>query len=63
MRKLGVPYKEGFEEEVHQNMAAQAEGIAQNLSKEGIEIASDREIIALNSLSPKTRHRHPPGTA
>ena len=47
MRKLGVPYKEGFEEEVHQNMAAQAEGIAQNLSKEGIEIASDREIIAL----------------
>ncbi len=47
MRKLGVPYPEGYEAKANDDLKAQAEGIVQNLKKEKIEISSDKEIIAL----------------
>lgn len=47
MRKLGVPYEEGYEARANDDLKAQAEGIVENLKKEKIEISSDKEIIAL----------------
>ncbi|MFT3904045.1 MAG: cytochrome-c oxidase, cbb3-type subunit I [Niabella sp.] len=47
MRKLGVPYEEGYEAIANDDLKVQAEHIAQGLKKEKIEIGSDKEIIAL----------------
>ena len=47
LRKVGVPYAEGFEEEALADLTAQAEQIASNLKSGGIEAEPDREIIAL----------------
>ena len=47
MRKMGVPYPEGYEATANDDLMKQAEGIASNLKKDKIEIKSDREIIAL----------------
>lgn len=47
MQKLGVPYPEGFAEEANKNLLQQAEKIAKSLNKDGIEVKSDREIVAL----------------
>jgi cytochrome c oxidase cbb3-type subunit I/II len=49
LRKLGTPYPEGYEDTIAEEMAAQAQGIAENLKKEGIEQegVESKEIVAL----------------
>jgi cytochrome c oxidase cbb3-type subunit I/II len=47
MRKLGVPYEAGYEDQALDDLRAQAEEIAEALKQGGIEVASDAEIIAL----------------
>jgi len=47
MRKLGVPYPEGYEAEAVEDLQKQAEEIANTLKGNGIEVKSEKEIIAL----------------
>ncbi len=47
LRRLGVPYEEGFEARASHELQAQAEGIAEGLRAAKIEVAADREIIAI----------------
>ncbi len=47
MRQLGVPYKEGYEQNANRDLKIQAQVITDNLSRDKIKIMSDREIIAL----------------
>jgi cytochrome c oxidase cbb3-type subunit I/II len=47
LRKIGVPYSDGFEESANQELDRQANDIAANLKADGIETRSDAEIIAL----------------
>ncbi|HET8860819.1 cytochrome-c oxidase, cbb3-type subunit I [Marivirga sp.] len=47
MRKLGVPYEEGFEENVEANALAQAKGIVKSLEADGIETVPEAKIVAL----------------
>jgi cytochrome c oxidase cbb3-type subunit I/II len=47
MRKLGVPYPNGFESMANDSLMRQAEGIAKDLQKNGIAAQPDKEIIAL----------------
>ena len=47
LRKLGVPYEEGYESIANDELDAQASGIAENLKADGIEVMPETEIIAL----------------
>lgn len=47
MRTLGVPYEEGFENQALEVLEAQENRITDNLSKDGIEIGANTEIVAL----------------
>jgi len=47
MRKLGVPYANGYENQANSDLAMQANGIRINLKMEGIEVPANREVIAL----------------
>ncbi len=47
MRKIGVPYPEGYELKVLEDVKKQADGIAASLAKDNIRTASDKEIIAM----------------
>lgn len=47
MRKLGVPYPEGYEATAVKDLKQQATEITERLKKEKITISSDRQIIAL----------------
>ncbi len=47
MRSLGVPYEEGYEEQALADLEAQATAIATGLAENNIEVAPDREIVAL----------------
>jgi cytochrome c oxidase cbb3-type subunit I/II len=47
MQTLGVPYPEGFDRIANIHLMNQADSIAANLKKDGIETLSDREIIAV----------------
>jgi cytochrome c oxidase cbb3-type subunit I/II len=47
LRRLGVPYPEGYERLAEADLRAQAEKIAQGLASGGFETRADREIIAL----------------
>jgi len=47
MKRLGVPYPEGYEEIAANDMEKQANEIAANLKKDGIQTLADREIVAL----------------
>jgi cytochrome c oxidase cbb3-type subunit I/II len=47
MQTLGVPYPKGYDKIANSDVAKQANGIRNNLAKENIRIASDKEIIAL----------------
>ncbi len=49
MRKMGVPYPEGYESIAPSDLKAQATAIADGLKKDKIEVKSDKEIIALIS--------------
>lgn len=47
MQSLGVPYDEGYDQKAIADLKMQAEGISQGLKASGIEVSSDKEIIAL----------------
>ena len=47
LRKVGVPYPEGYEHQAVADMQAQAEQIVGNLQVGSIETSADKEIIAL----------------
>jgi cytochrome c oxidase cbb3-type subunit I/II len=47
MKRLGVPYPEGYENKAAADMQKQAEEITASLKKDGIETLADREIVAL----------------
>jgi cytochrome c oxidase cbb3-type subunit I/II len=47
LRKIGVPYAEGFEEVANDELDKQANEIASNLKTDGIDTRSDAEIVAL----------------
>ncbi len=47
LRKIGVPYAEGYEETANEDLQKQAKNISENLSMEGIEVAPEAEIVAL----------------
>jgi cytochrome c oxidase cbb3-type subunit I/II len=47
MRKLGVPYPDGYEDQANKDLADQANSIRQSLRMDKIKSASDKEIIAL----------------
>lgn len=47
LRKIGVPYAEGYEETANEDLQKQADEIAVGLKADGIETMSDAEIIAV----------------
>jgi cytochrome c oxidase cbb3-type subunit I/II len=47
MRKLGVPYPEGYENQAVEDLKKQAKEIAEDLKKNNINTSPDKEIIAL----------------
>ena len=47
LRRLGVPYPDGYERRAEGDLKAQAEGIAGGLTRGGQAVTSDKEIIAL----------------
>lgn len=47
LRTIGVPYKEGYENNANEDLDKQAQRIADDLNMEGIEVQADAEIIAL----------------
>ena len=47
LRRLGVPYPEGFEREAREALEEQAERIAGGLTQAGLAVEPDREIVAL----------------
>ena len=47
MRTLGVPYETGYEERAAADLAQQAAGIVSRLGESGMEVAADREVVAL----------------
>ena len=47
MRTLGVPYPEGYEDKAEADLISQAESIATDLKVSGIDIAADKEMIAI----------------
>jgi cytochrome c oxidase cbb3-type subunit I/II len=47
MRKLGVPYEEGYEEQALNDLQAQARSVQASLKDDGLEISENMEIIAL----------------
>lgn len=49
LRTIGVPYANGYENEANADLEKQADGIAAALKADGIDVASDAEIIALIS--------------
>jgi cytochrome c oxidase cbb3-type subunit I/II len=47
LRKIGVPYEQGFEDRSIDDLTRQAEEIASDLQKNGAGVSGDKEIIAL----------------
>lgn len=47
LRKIGVPYPEGYEDKANEDLQMQAKTMSENLSMEGIEVAPETEIVAL----------------
>ncbi|MBS1487214.1 MAG: cytochrome-c oxidase, cbb3-type subunit I [Bacteroidetes bacterium] len=47
LRKIGVPYEEGYEATANEDLHKQADDIARSLKADGIETPSDAEIIAV----------------
>jgi cytochrome c oxidase cbb3-type subunit I/II len=49
LRKIGVPYAEGYEETANEDLQKQADEIVSSLKADGIETMSDAEIVAVIS--------------
>jgi len=47
MRKLGVPYPDGYEKIANADLDIQAKAIADDLNKNNIKVESDKEIVAV----------------
>jgi len=47
MRKLGVPYPDGYEQKANTDLSKQASEIAANLYADHIKVKSDKEIVAI----------------
>lgn len=47
MRKIGVPYEEGYEDKANRDLENQANTIVAGLKESGIQTTGDKEIIAL----------------
>jgi cytochrome c oxidase cbb3-type subunit I/II len=47
LRRLGVPYPDGYERQAETDLKAQAERIAAGLTRSGLQTSADKEIIAL----------------
>jgi cytochrome c oxidase cbb3-type subunit I/II len=47
LRRLGVPYADGYEKQAEADLQAQASAIAASLSRGGLQTPADREIVAL----------------
>jgi cytochrome c oxidase cbb3-type subunit I/II len=47
LRKIGVPYEEGYEAIANEHLLIQARRISENLQLEGIEVAPETEIVAV----------------
>jgi cytochrome c oxidase cbb3-type subunit I/II len=47
MRKIGVPYPQGYESTARDEIKTQSEKIVKNLANDNIKISSDKEVIAL----------------
>ncbi|UZR93225.1 cytochrome-c oxidase, cbb3-type subunit I [Chondrinema litorale] len=47
MQTLGVPYAEGYAEQSIADLEKQAAAISENLKSQGIEVSSDKQIVAL----------------
>jgi len=47
MQTLGVPYREGFDQQANSDLKVQADSIAKDLNQNNIRVKSDREIIAV----------------
>jgi len=66
MRTLGIPYEEGFEKIAGGELEKQANEIAQDLQKQGIDVTADKEIIALiaylQRLGTDIKNVNPPQT-
>jgi cytochrome c oxidase cbb3-type subunit I/II len=66
MKKLGVPYAEGFEKIANAELEKQADEITKDLQKQGIDVTADKEIIALiaylQRLGTDIKNVNPPQT-
>jgi cytochrome c oxidase cbb3-type subunit I/II len=47
MQKLGVPYEAGYDVMANADLMKQANRISENLSKDGIKVAGNKEIVAI----------------
>ncbi|WP_161891278.1 cytochrome-c oxidase, cbb3-type subunit I [Pontibacter russatus] len=47
LKKLGVPYEDDYIAKANEELMQQAKGISADLAKEGIEVAPEKEIVAL----------------
>ncbi|MBL7863519.1 MAG: cytochrome-c oxidase, cbb3-type subunit I [Cyclobacteriaceae bacterium] len=47
LRKVGVPYPDGYEGQANEDLMKQAKNMTENLGMEGIEVIPESEIIAL----------------
>ncbi len=47
LRRVGVPYAEGYEATANDDLDAQAKGITDNLKADGIDVMPDAEIVAV----------------
>jgi cytochrome c oxidase cbb3-type subunit I/II len=47
LRRLGVPYPEGFERQAEADLRTQAEAVSTRLKASGVDAPADREIVAL----------------
>jgi cytochrome c oxidase cbb3-type subunit I/II len=47
LRTIGTPYQAGYEQIANDDLMAQAEIVASNLKKDGIDVAPETEIVAL----------------
>jgi cytochrome c oxidase cbb3-type subunit I/II len=47
MQTLGVPYPEGYDKIANDDLKAQAEKIAAGLKEQGINVESNKQVIAL----------------
>jgi cytochrome c oxidase cbb3-type subunit I/II len=47
LRRLGVPYPDGYERQAEADLQTQAEAVAARLKTSGVDTPADREIVAV----------------